>query len=183
MAEKFPFAKYSGEINVLRTAHIAKTAIAVLRAMGFDLNAVGGPAYCCGIVHWLNNEPAASRAYSASSLRHFARYGPQKVIMWCPSCVEHYDGVVTRELAVPFPYEHMTAFVVRHLDRIRFVRRVEKRVALHYHTGHPRQDSDWSSVRAILEAIPGIEYVEVPNPPELGRHCSSKYIGRRGRPT
>ena len=32
--------------NVLRTAHLAETAIDVLKAMGFEFNAVGGPAYC-----------------------------------------------------------------------------------------------------------------------------------------
>jgi Fe-S oxidoreductase len=43
--------------NVLRTAHLAETAIDVLKAMGFEFNAVGGPAYCCGIVHYRNQEP------------------------------------------------------------------------------------------------------------------------------
>ena len=37
--------------NVLRTAHLAMTAIQVLKAMGFDFNAAGGPAHCCGIIH------------------------------------------------------------------------------------------------------------------------------------
>lgn len=216
MADKFPFAKYFTEVNilaalqfmpgekpfddrppgapqekdlllylgcnVLRTAHLAKTAIAVLRAMGFDFNTVGGPSYCCGIVHFLNGEPKTAHNYVGNSLRHFAKYRPTHVLMWCPSCNEHYDGVVTKEHEVPFPYEHITAFIARHLERIRFVRRVEKKVALHYHTGHPQQDLDWRSTRTILEAVPGLEYVEIPNPPELGRHCSSSYIGRIGRP-
>jgi heterodisulfide reductase subunit D len=215
VSEKFPFAKYFGEINVLaalqftpgerpffgrppaapepkdlllylgcnvlRTAHLAKTIIEVLRAMGFDFNAVGGPENCCGIIHHLNGEPRSSSAYSAHTLSNFARYGAQRVIMWCPSCNEHFDGVVTREHEVPFPYEHVTAFVAAHLDRIRFVGRVERRVALHYHTGHRQQDSDWASTRAILRAIPGLDYVEIDNPPALGRHCSPKYVNQLGR--
>ncbi len=215
MADKFPFARYFGEVNiladlqfppgekpyvdrapgdpapkdlllylgcnVLRTAHLAKTAIAVLRAMGFDFHAVGGPAYCCGIVHYLNGEPHAATRYAGNSLRHFARFRPVHVIMWCPSCNEHYDEVVTREHPVPFRYEHITAFIARHLDRLRFTRRVERTVALHYHTGHPQPDLDWASTRAILQAIPGLRYVEVANPPALGRHCSSNYIRRLGR--
>ena len=80
-----------------------------------------------------------------------------------------------------FPYEHMTAFVARHLDRIRFVRPVARTVALHYHTGHPRQDLDWSSARAILSAIPGLRYAEVQNSEALGRHCSPAYIDALGR--
>ncbi len=167
--------------NILRTAHIAATVIAVLRAMGFDFHAVGGPAYCCGVVHWLNGAAEAGRRYAGNSLRHFGAYRPRHVLMWCPSCNEHYDEVVAREHQVPFPYEHVTAFLVRHLDRVRFVRRVERRVGLHYHTGHPQQDLDWSSTRALLRAIPGLEYVEVPNPAALGRHCGARYINRLGR--
>jgi len=167
--------------NVLRTAHLAKTAIDVLNAMGFDFNAAGGPAYCCGIVHYRNDERNAAHNYARNSIRHFGSYGPKHVIMWCPSCNEHYDDVVTKEQSVPFPYEHYTAFVARHLDRIRFTKRLEKRVALHYHTSHPQQDLDWANARSILRAIPGIEYVEIANPAALGRHCNPTYISRIGQ--
>ena len=167
--------------NVLRTAHLVKTVVAVLRAMGFAFNAVGGPENCCGIIHFRAGERKSAAAYSGASLRNVARYGPRKVIMWCPSCNEHFDEVVTKEHPVPFPYEHVTAFVAAHLDRIRFIRRVPKRVALHYHTGHPQQDRDWASTRTILQAIPGLEYVEVENSSALGRHCSPAYIDRLGR--
>jgi heterodisulfide reductase subunit D len=167
--------------NVLRTAHLAKTAIEVLKAMGFEFNAVGGPAYCCGIVHYNNHEPKAARYYARNSMRHFGAHGAKHVVMWCPSCNEHYDDVVTNEQDVPFAYEHYTAFVARHLNRIHFTKRVEKRVALHYHTGHPQQDLDWANARRILRAIPGIEYVEIPNPAILGRHCAPKYISRIGQ--
>ena len=117
--------------NVLRTAHLVTTVTAVLKAMGFDFNAVGGPAYCCGIIHHMNGAREASRGYTAGTLRHFAAYRPQQVIMWCPSCNEHYDDVVEREHDVTFPYEHVTAFIARHLDRVRFVKPVTRKVALH----------------------------------------------------
>jgi hypothetical protein len=59
---------------------------------------------------------------------------------------------------------------------------VERRVALHYHTGHPQQDRDWASTRTILRAIPGLAYVEIDNSPAFGRHCSPKYVNQLGRP-
>src|SRR5262245_1737030 len=167
--------------NVLRTAHLAKTVIQVLRTMGFDFNAAGGPAHCCGIIHHHNNDLEGSRRFTANSMRHFAKYGAKKVLMWCPSCNEHYDEVVTKEQEVSFAYEHVTAFIARHLDRLRFVRRLEKRVAVHYHTGFPQSDLDWQNTRAILKSIPGLEMVEIKNPASLGRHCSPKWIGRVGR--
>jgi heterodisulfide reductase subunit D len=168
--------------NVLRTAHLAKTVISVLKAMGFDFNTAAGPAHCCGIVHHQNNDPKGARLFAANSMRHFARYGAKTVLMWCPSCHEHYDEVVRKEQEVAFPYQHVTAFIARHLDRLRFVRRVEKRVAMHYHTGYAQSDLDWQSTRTILCAIPGLELIDVKNSAALGRHCNPKWIGRIGRP-
>jgi Fe-S oxidoreductase len=133
-------------------------------------------------VHHTNGEPDGARRLVGNTMQQLDRLGARQVILWCPSCNEHYDDVVSRDQPVPFPYEHMTAFVARHLDRVRFVRRVERTVAVHYHTGHPQQDTDRACARTILESIPGLTYVEIANPPELGRHCSAKYIGRVGRP-
>ena len=52
--------------NVLRTAHLAKTVISVLKAMGFDFNTVGGPAHCCGIVHYQHNDPKGAHLFAAA---------------------------------------------------------------------------------------------------------------------
>jgi len=166
--------------NVLRTAHLAKSVIGVLKAMRFDFNAAGGPAHCCGIIHYQNNNQKGARGVAANSMRAFSKYGARKVLMWCPSCNEHYDEVVTKEQEVAFPYEHVTSFIARHLDRIQFSRRVEKRIAMHYHTGHPQSDLDWQSTRAILRAIPGVELIDIENPAILGRHCAPKWIARVG---
>jgi len=167
--------------NVLRTAHLAKTVIDVLKAMGFDFNTAGGPAHCCGIIHHQNKDPAGARTFATNSMRHFARYGARKVLMWCPSCNEHYDDVVTKEQDVAFPYEHVSAFIARHLDRIRFIRRIDKRVAVHFHTGFPQSDLDWQNTRAILRAIPGLDLVDIATTEALGRHCAPKWISRIGR--
>ena len=168
--------------NVLRTAHLVKTVVSVLKGMGFDFNTAGGPAHCCGIIHHLNNDPKGARTFAANSMQHFAKYGAKKVLMWCPSCQGHYDEVVSKEQEVAFPYEHVTAFIARHLDRVPFVRRIERRVAMHYHTGHAQSNLDWQNTRTILRAIPGLDLIDVENPASLGRHCTPKWIGQIGRP-
>lgn len=102
--------------------------------------------------------------------------------MWCPSCNELYDDVITKEHAVPFSYEHVTAFIARHLDRIRFVKRIDKRVAIHHHTGHSQVELDGRNVRSILRAIPGVDLIELEAAAAPGRHCNPRWIGRMGRP-
>ena len=167
--------------NVLRTAHLVRTVIDVLRAMGFDFNTAGGPAHCCGIVHLRHGQPETAGRVAANSMRHFGRYGARHVLMWCPSCNDHYEDVITEEQGVEFSYEPVTAFIARHIDRVPFVRAVNKRVAVHYHGGSPRSLEDWQSVRTILRAIPGLELLELRDQAAPGRHCTTNWIRQIGR--
>ena len=168
--------------NVLRTAHLARTVVGVLQAMAFDFNTAGGPAHCCGIVHFRNNEQKKAHALAANSMRHFASYGAGKVLMWCPSCNQHYDEVVAAQHNIAFAYEPVTTFIARHLDQITFVRQVRRRVAVHYHSGHMQSERDWHSIRTILRAIPGLELIELDSAAAPGRHCNPSWICQLGRP-
>jgi heterodisulfide reductase subunit D len=168
--------------NILRTAHLARTAVDVLHAMGFDFNVAGGPAHCCGIVHHRNNDPKSARAVAAKSMQHFARYGATHLLMLCPSCNEYYDEVIAKDQEIAFSYEHVTAFIARNLDRVRFTRRIERRLALHHHAGHAQSMLDWQNVRKILRAIPGIEIIDLEIEASSGRHCSPKWIADVGLP-
>jgi Fe-S oxidoreductase len=167
--------------NVLRTAHLVSTVIDVLRAMGFDFNTAGGPAHCCGIVHQRHGQPETAGRVAANSMRHFGRYGAKHVLMWCPSCNDHYDDVVTDEQGVEFTYEPVTSFIARHIDRVPFVRAVNKRVAVHYHSGSQRSVQDWQSVHTILSAIPGLELLDLCDQATPGRHCTANWIRQIGR--
>ena len=166
--------------NVLRTAHLARTVIGVLNAMGFEFNAAGGPAHCCGIVHHRNDDPRRARAVVANTMRHFADYGATRVLMLCPSCKEYFDDVVTKDQPVAFSYEPVTAFIARNLVRARFTRRIPRRVALHRHAGHPQSRSDLEDASTILRAIPGLELVDLEVEASSGRHCAGKWIAEAG---
>ena len=47
--------------NVLRTSHMIQTVNAIFDRLGLDYIAVGGPTYCCGIVHHRNGDIAAAK--------------------------------------------------------------------------------------------------------------------------
>src|SRR2546426_865079 len=48
--ERHQIVLYLG-CNVLRTSHMVRTVTAIFDRLGLDYVAVGGPTYCCGIVH------------------------------------------------------------------------------------------------------------------------------------
>jgi Fe-S oxidoreductase len=155
--------------NVLRTPHMVRTVTDLFHRLGLDYVAVGGVAYCCGIVHHRNGDVAAGESMSHRTVELFKRYRPDEVVMWCPSCIHFYDEVLHQEL--PFRVRHTTEFLVDQLSRLAFTRRVDARVALHRHAVGEAREREGAACRRLLEAVPGLEYVEIEPTRDFGRSC------------
>src|SRR5438094_438220 len=110
-AEPHQIVLYLG-CNVLRTSHMIRTVTAIFDRLGLDYVAVGGPTYCCGIVHHRNGDTAASGGMNKRTVELFKRYKPEEVVMWCPSCMYFYDEV--QKFPWPFPVRHTTEFLDRY---------------------------------------------------------------------
>ena len=155
--------------NVLRTSHMIRTVTALFDRLGLDYVAVGGVAYCCGIVHHRNGDVAAGAAMSHHTVELFKRYQPDEVVMWCPSCIHFYDDVLARDL--PFRVRHTTEFLVDQVPRLTFSRRVEARVALHRHVVGEARQREAAACRRLLEAVPGVDYVDIEPTLAFDRSC------------
>src|SRR5437870_10307899 len=94
--------------NVLRTSHMIGTITAIFDRLGLDYVAVGGPTYCCGIVHHQHGDEAAADGMSHRTVELFGRFRPKEIVMWCPSCIYFYDEV--QQIRLPFPFRHATEF-------------------------------------------------------------------------
>ena len=129
-AEHHDIVLYLG-CNVLRTSHMIKTVTAIFDRLGLDYVAVGGPTYCCGIVHHQNGDTAASTGMNRRTKELFERYTPQEVVMWCPSCIYFYDEV--QKLELPFPTRHTAEFLADRLGELALAPVAARRVALHGH--------------------------------------------------
>ena len=156
--------------NVLRTSHMIRTMTDVLDLLRVDYVAVGGPAYCCGIVHHRYGDTELSQTIGSNAVRYLERFEPERVVMWCPSCIYFYDEI----FQVPSSFEtlHATEFLAEHLGELSFVREVPQRVALHYHCNHPRRLDEARAAKTLLSAVPGLEYVEIESDVRLERACS-----------
>jgi Fe-S oxidoreductase len=73
--------------------------------------------------------------------------------------------------APAFPMRHVTSYFTERLDDLRqlFIHPVSKRVALHEHHG---VDGVVEDVRRILQAIPGLELVSIPQLHDHGHQCA-----------
>jgi Fe-S oxidoreductase len=156
--------------NVLRTSHMIQTITAIFDRLALDYVAVGGPTYCCGIVHHQQGDTAAAGGMNRHTLELFKRFEPEEVVMWCPSCIYFYDEVQQTEF--PFRVRQAAEFLVSRLPDLQFSGRLEGRVALHYHGSSEPRRREGMAGRRLLEAVPGLEYVEIDPEPRFGRSCT-----------
>jgi hypothetical protein len=156
--------------NVLRTSHMIRTVTAVFDRLGVDYIALGGPTYCCGIVHHQQGDVAAGGGMGKRTLDLFRRYEPEEVVMWCPSCIYFYDEVVHAE--VPFRVRHTTEFLLDRLPEFRFTVPAPATVAVHAHAVGEARVREARACRALLAGVPGLRVVGLDSEPRFGRSCA-----------
>ncbi|HVB52942.1 MAG TPA: heterodisulfide reductase-related iron-sulfur binding cluster [Candidatus Acidoferrales bacterium] len=161
--------------NVLITPHLAREVIAVFQALGIRFEAVGGPQFCCGIVHHGQGDVEAGRRLAAASVAKLESYGAPLVVMWCPSCNLHFDEVVLKEVAPGFgpAVTHATRFLADRAKELPFRVPVRRRAVVHTHIGRAQQESDAAACRELLAVVPGLELVGSVSSPDLGYHCAT----------
>jgi Fe-S oxidoreductase len=161
--------------NMLRHAEMIRLSIMLMERVGYDVKAVGGPAYCCGTVH--DHEPRAASTLAARTVDRFnesaAKDGRDTVITWCPSCHMHMSDIMAPGNATHFDIAHLSEILSNRADQLATVMtaRVKRRVLLHRHAGFATHVAVNSRVADVLSRISGLELIDGPAHP--GHMCSS----------
>lgn len=165
--------------NILRTPHLAQTVTALFRRMGEDFVALGGPAFCCGVPFQNLGAGDRGRSWGERLASQLEQFRPQRVVMWCPGCLNYYEKVLA--LSGPFRLQHVSEFLAEKRDKLPFSPLPPVKVALHYHSDSPAAERQAAAARALLAAVPGVELLEIGSSPAWGRNCSGNLRERMGR--
>lgn len=160
---------YTG-CNVLKTPHIALLALDIMEAMGIRYRVMGGPSACCGVLQFGAGDLATSGRTAYRTIDRLAAAAP-RALSWCPTCqVQLTEIVAPTKTDTPFDMSPFVRFLAERLDTLRplLKHRVEKRVGLHEHPGNPGVPE---AARAILQAIPGLDFVDLEQP-RVGYMCN-----------
>jgi heterodisulfide reductase subunit D len=161
------FIFYTG-CNVLKTPHIALLALDIMDTLGISYRAMGGPSHCCGVAQLRTGDVEMSGRMGTNSIDKMSHSKSGQVLSWCPSCQVQFTettlpAIERQRGARPFEMTPFIAFLNTRLDALKAACRepVALRVALHRHPGMP---SVVTAAIAILQAIPGIELVDLKQP-------------------
>ena len=157
--------------NLPRTAHLVLTIEDIFERLGFPLTVLGGMDNCCGIVHFREGDNETGGKIVQHTVGNMVQRDPRLVLAWCPTCHLQFSDILKGFIKTDFQFQHVTEFLVNHLDILssHWMRRIDKRVALHEHTG---VEGVTENVRTLVTAIPGITVVEVPQLSSYGYMCS-----------
>ena len=157
--------------NVLKTPHIALLCLDVLDRIGTAYKVFGGPANCCGILQLRAGDAGGAARIGGNTVAAFAATGAPRVLTWCPTCNIQFGETLMPTMGAGFALKHVVPYIADRLDRLtpHFVRRVNRRVALHE---HPGVAGVTEGVLRILRAIPGVEVVDL-GQPRVGYMCNS----------
>jgi Fe-S oxidoreductase len=167
--------------NVTRTAHIAESLNDILRHVGADFVALGGPTYCCGAVHQSRGAKPVGDNMLRQTMKKFDTYTPERMLNWCPSCDTQLRKTPSEQLTETAKNrETVTTFLAKILTKDWFKVAVPLKVAIHAHSGTPDEEADRLAAHEILSRIPSLEIVEIPPVTIVPRHCSEVSINRLG---
>lgn len=165
---------YTG-CNLMRTPHIALHCLDVLDALEVAYTVQGGPGNCCGILQLRGGDETNAGRQADTTIARFAATGAPEVVAWCPTCqIQMSEAMLPAHAAAgptPFDLTMFPVWLAQRLDRLTpfFVNRVERRVGLHE---HPGVAGVTEAAVTILEAIPGLEFVEL-DQPRVGFMCNA----------
>jgi heterodisulfide reductase subunit D len=166
-AEIPDFVFYTG-CNVLKTPHIALLALDIMDAIGISYQVMGGPSHCCGVMQLRPGDVEMSGRMGANSAEKLSQSKSGQVISWCPSCYVQFTETTLPTIerqrgARPFEMTPFMRFLDGRLAELRPHLRqpVKMRVALHR---HPGVSGVVEAAIEILQAIPGIELVDLKQP-------------------
>jgi Fe-S oxidoreductase len=161
------FVFYTG-CNVLKTPHIALLALDIMDVLGITYQVMGGPSHCCGVMQLRPGDVEMSGRMSTSTMEKLSHSKSGQVLSWCPSCYVQFTEttlptVERQRGSRPFEMTPFMRFLDGRLAQLRphLQRPVGMRVALHR---HPGVSGVVEAAIEILQAIPGIELIDLKQP-------------------
>jgi len=155
-----------------RARRIALATVDILKKVGVDFGILGHEESCCGeSVRKLGQEELFQNL-AQSNIEAFKRHGVQKILVSSPHCYHTFRNEYP-DLGGNFEVVHITQFLAELMEqgKIQPIKSFPKKVTYHDPCYLGRHNNIYDEPRRVLEGIPGLELVELPDSRENSLCC------------
>jgi len=155
-----------------RARRIALATAGILKKAGVDFGILGPEENCCGESVRKVGEEDIFRNLARANIEAFKGHGVHKILVSSPHCYHTFRNEYP-DLGGDFEVMHITQFLAELMGqgRVRPAKSYPKKVAYHDPCYLGRHNRVYEEPRAVLQGIPELELIELPDSREESLCC------------
>jgi len=159
---------------------VVLTGLEMIRRVDPTVKALGGVDYCCGHTTFRVGDINGVGNLMDRLMEALNSFSPERIIFLCPTCKAFVESNGPKQAWSP---HFIMGFLADHLERLGPLNEVNASVTIHDPCHAARgENADVESPRKLLDAIPGLEIVEMENSRDEALCCGASAVPAVGKP-